>query len=576
MTDLGLTVVRLGPQMWSSIEPGPGNFTWEWLDEVVSLLAAAGQEIVIATPTAAPPRWLARQKPEVLLVGPDGRQRPLGGQHQVCLTSAAYRGEARRITTELVRRYGHHPAVTGWQLHDAIDAGNVRCWCPSCQHAFRQWLQTRYESIDRLNSAWGTMVRSGTYGSFDEVDLPRAVSGGQSPSLLLAHRRFASHQAHSFLAQLADVVRQLSPGRLRIVSVDLNHDEIAVSDSAVGTTLGHRVAPHDVQDPYEVALRHGLVRGGASDAGAWVTELAVGRWEWRRGTIPMAPGALTRWCQQALHHGIHTVLLSRWRAGRYGQEQHHDGLLHHDGSPARPMAEIRGFLEELQRSTAAAVERPRARVAMLYDPADAWALEAGLPVEVTTHREFLRAAHEAASRLGVDVDVLPVDHDLERYELVLLPALHLARPETITMVERLLNRGVTVVMGPRSFVRTEDATWVEVPEPAGLAPRLGARTTASVAGEETRLQPWNCAAGAWTDAYALLEHSDAEVLARYDSGILAGRPAAVRRGNFVALGASSGEAWTQLLAELLRRVPAPAGVERFERLGAIVELDHRS
>ena len=131
------------------------------------------------------------------------------------------------------------------------------------------------------------------------------------------------------------------------------------------------------------------------------------------------------------------------------------------------------------------------------------------------------------------------------------------------------------MLGPRSLVRTEDAAWVDVAEPAGLSARLGARTTAAVEGIEMMVQPWNCSAGPWADAFVLTEHSDAEVIARYDGAELAGRPAAIRRGNLVALGPSSGEAWTQLLAELVRRVPAPAGVELFERFGTKIELDHR-
>jgi beta-galactosidase len=322
-------------------------------------------------------------------------------------------------------------------------------------------------------------------------------------------------------------------------------------------------------------LRHGLVRGATEPGSAWVIELQVGRRHWQQGTLPMAPGELTRWCWQALHHGMHTVLLARWRAGRYGQEQHHGGLLHHDGTRSSSFGEIRDFLDELERASAAVAERPRARAALLYQPDDAWALAAGPPADAVSHRVLLRAAQEAASRLAIDLDVVRPEQSLERYELVLAPALHLAPPETIALIEQLLDRGTTVVLGPRSLVRTEDAAWVEVAEPAGLSNRLGARTSVSVGGLELGLQPWNCDAGPWTDSYTLLDDSDSEVIARYEGGPLAGRPAAVRRGNLIALGASSGEAWTQLLAELLRRVPAPQGVEVFERFGTKIELDHR-
>src|ERR1700710_1115124 len=93
MTDLGLSGVRIGTEMWSGIEPDPDHVEGGWLDEVVGLLSAAGQEIVMATPTAYPPRWLVRARPEMLSVGPDGKQRPAGGHHHVCFSSSAYRLE---------------------------------------------------------------------------------------------------------------------------------------------------------------------------------------------------------------------------------------------------------------------------------------------------------------------------------------------------------------------------------------------------------------------------------------------------------------------------------------------------
>lgn len=59
MAELGLKFVRIGECAWSAIEPDPGRFDWKWLDRAVDVLARAGLQIVMGTPTATIPRHLA-------------------------------------------------------------------------------------------------------------------------------------------------------------------------------------------------------------------------------------------------------------------------------------------------------------------------------------------------------------------------------------------------------------------------------------------------------------------------------------------------------------------------------------
>ena len=42
MVDLGVTYVRIAEFAWSRIEPKRNNFTWNWLDDVIEILGAAG------------------------------------------------------------------------------------------------------------------------------------------------------------------------------------------------------------------------------------------------------------------------------------------------------------------------------------------------------------------------------------------------------------------------------------------------------------------------------------------------------------------------------------------------------
>jgi beta-galactosidase len=282
------------------------------------------------------------------------------------------------------------------------------------------------------------------------------------------------------------------------------------------------------------------------------------------------------WGWQAALHGVDTLLFFRWRAARYGQEQYHAGLLRHDASPDRGLAEAVRLGEELRSADPDLLRRPPAKVALTYAYDDAWAIEIDPHAAGLTHRSLVLAAQEAAARCGQDVDVVDPTADLTGYELVLAPALQLSTPARQSALHAALDAGATVVLGPRSLVKDVDDAWLDEAVPGGLADRLGARVgdaltepTGTVA-----VSPYGCPAGAWTDVFEV-QADDVEVLATYDGGWLTGRPAAVRRGRLAAAGFASAEAWTALLGRLLDVEPAPHGVEVFWRAGRRVEVDWR-
>ena len=579
MRDAGLELVRIGEFAWARYEPVRERWDWGWLDRVLELVQDAGLEVVLGTPTATPPVWLAQERPEVLTLAPDGRRRQAGSRRHTCPTSSAYREESARVVAALAGRYGEHGVVTTWQVDN--EPGNhdsTRCWCDECAQAFRGWLRDRYGTVDALNEAWGTVFWSQVWPSFEAVELPRATVTAHNPALELAHRRFASDQVTAALREQVEQLTALSPGRRLLTNHYLGDAVLDCREVGRLTGLvGHDNYPHGAAGPYDVGFRHDLCRGLADGAAPWVVEQQPGPVNWTPTNPPVPPGQVRLWGWQAALHGVDTLLFFRWRAARSGQEQYHAGLLRHDATPDRGLAEAVRLGEELRTADPGLLHRPAARVALTYAYDDAWALEIDPHAAGLTHRALVVAAQEAASRCGRDVDVVDPAGDLTGYDLVLAPALHLCTPQRLAALTAALDAGATVVLGPRTLVKDADDSWVDEAVPGGLAQRLGARVgdaltepTGSVA-----VAPYGCAAGPWTDVYEV-QADDVQVLATYDGGWLTGRPAAVRRGGLVAAGFASAEAWTALLAQLLGVEPAPAGVEVFERDGRRVEVDWRT
>ncbi|MER7169737.1 beta-galactosidase, partial [Micromonospora sp. NPDC000207] len=67
-----VTLVTVGVFAWSRLEPRPGRYTFDWLDEILDLLHAADIQVALATPTAGPPPWFSQAHPDALPVTADG------------------------------------------------------------------------------------------------------------------------------------------------------------------------------------------------------------------------------------------------------------------------------------------------------------------------------------------------------------------------------------------------------------------------------------------------------------------------------------------------------------------------
>src|SRR5687768_334292 len=116
MATMGLQIVHMGEFAWFTMEPEPGKFQFDWLAECVEMARKHHLEVILCTPTAAPPIWLAEQYPEILPIDEHGTPARFGGRRHYSPTSPALHDAARRIVTALADRFGNDPSVIGWQI----------------------------------------------------------------------------------------------------------------------------------------------------------------------------------------------------------------------------------------------------------------------------------------------------------------------------------------------------------------------------------------------------------------------------------------------------------------------------
>ena len=481
MVECGVSYVRIAEFAWSRVEVTRDQFEFEWLDDAISILGAAGLKVIMCTPTATPPKWLVDEMPDLVAVDENGNPRKWGSRRHYDFSHVGYRNESARITEIFAKRYGKNTNVAAWQADNEYGCHETTVsYSMAARDGFRDWLAQRYQSTDSLNRAWGNVFWSMEVNDFSEVELHNLTVTEPNPSHVLDFRRYASDQVAEFNRIQTKILRKYSPGRdlihnfmghfLEFDHFDVARDlDVASWDSyPIGNLERHFDDPNwkawylRAGDPDMQAFHHDLYRGCSPEKRMWVMEQQPGPVNWAPWNPDPHPGMVRLWSHEAFAHGAEVVSYFRWRQAPFAQEQFHAGLNRPDGSADRGFEEAEQVAKELAALPEANTEK--SKVALLFDYQSIWATEIQPQGEDYDAFVLVRDFYSALRKLGQNIDIVSVNDDLDGYALVVVP--HLLMIDE-TLVGRLEESGAHVVLGPRSGSRTKDH---QIPD--NLAPGL--------------------------------------------------------------------------------------------------------
>ncbi len=168
----GLNTVRVGEFAWSTMEPEEGKYDFSLFREVVDKCKARGISVVMCTPSATPPSWMAHKYPEIF--ASDGvKQAKHGHRRTTCPTNKLYRRFCAEIVEAMAKEFALDENIIGWQIDNEFHAMifGTGCDCPACTDGFRDFLRERYHNdINELNDAWGHYTWSLNFSTFNEID----------------------------------------------------------------------------------------------------------------------------------------------------------------------------------------------------------------------------------------------------------------------------------------------------------------------------------------------------------------------------------------------------------------------
>lgn len=463
--ELGCNAIRIAEFAWHLMEKREGQFDFSFFDHVIERAKARGLSVVMGTPTAAIPAWLAKKHPDILSEFEDGSKRVFGGRHVYCFNSEEMYAASERIVRAMAEHYKDETAIIAWQIdnefgHEDSDV----CWCPRCREAFRAYLREKFHGdIGRLNQTYGTSFWSQEYNDFDEIPLPAPTITTHNPALRLDWERFRSESIVRFAGFQAGLIREIIPDA--VVMHDFpggglgKHVDYAAVSKALDFVAYNNYpvwgGQRDPLPPGEIAFGLDYIRG-LKQQNFWITEAIMGaQGHDVTGFLPR-PDQAKMWAYQSMARGCKSLFFFRYRGGTKGAEQFCSGVLDADNVKRRKFREVQSFFRDI-RQYAAALETPiSSQVAIVYDYDSLAAFRIQRQSVLLDCEAEMKKYHKFFYDRNVPVDVVPADSDLSGYKVLILPQMIVAKPVFQKKLAEFAENGGTVVLTYRDFVKDAD------------------------------------------------------------------------------------------------------------------------
>lgn len=458
MVKAGMNVVRLGEFSWGLCEREEGKYDFAWLRRAMDVMAKAELKIVLGTPTAAPPIWLAQKYPEILPMDENGLPRYEGTRRAYCFNSDKYWEMSKKIIRAMAGVLGDHPNLIAWQIDNGVGRHNTEhSFNPETKRDWQSWLKAKYETIERLNDLMGLRFWGQVVSDWSQVPMPRNAPAPHNPALLTDWRRFSSDTCVAYIKMQADLLHELTPTLpvttgLRAFACGFDYFDMAEAIDFVSIDSDAAIRARSAEVACGIDLLRSLKKNGIKapdgEEGFWVIEQKAGAVNWEEVNSLVRPGGIRLFTYQLLSRGANGVLYFYWRQPRIGSEKFYGGVLTHDGTGRnRTYEEIKQIGEELQRLTPILKgSKVVAEAAILLTFHNHWAIDQ--PRQPNKHfkqREHIQHYYSALHDRNIPVDFVTPNDDLSKYKLVIAPSLHMLSGGEADRLALYVHNGGTLI-----------------------------------------------------------------------------------------------------------------------------------
>ena len=499
---MGLQIVHMGEFAWFQMEPDEGKIQLDWLAECAEMARQRKLDVILCTPTAAPPIWLSQKYPETLPVAADGQLQRFGGRRHYNPLSPTMINATRRIVTALADRFADHPSVIGWQIDNEYSGDFDQS--ATTHNAFQAWLKNKYTTITALNAAWGCQFWNTYYTDFSQILLPpkRPLTYG-NPHHHLDGSRFWSSAIAQFNKVQADILKPRIGARFLTTNfmplhLDLNPAD-TINDLNLMSWDSYPVAGYEkptdqtfrIADPAAISLIHDQM---SSYTGRWaLMELQPGQVNWSGVPVLLYPGAVRLWIWTAFAHGAEFVTTYRFRQPLFGPELWHHGLVGTDGvtpsAGGREFSQSAAEMKRLDRAKLSAqpatfAENPTSKkaksalpfetVGFIFDFDNLWNFTVLPQARRWDYGRLLRTLYGAITRQGMRVQILHPSNPIpQNLKMVVCPAVQMVDDNFISALTHYATNGGHLLLTCRTALMDRTGQIFEGPTASKILPLIG-------------------------------------------------------------------------------------------------------
>ena len=518
MKACGLDAIRIHA-FWASIEPEEGSFVFDQYDRIVEKAAAYDMKIMFTLYLVAAPEWIFEKHPDSRFVSAagtvwdsnQGTDNAQGGWPGLCFDSEPFRLTCENFVRVFTEHYSDNPAILAFDIwHEPTDEAGQGpisywkegyfCYCDHSIRKFRNWLEKKYGSLEKLNQVW-----TRHYSRWDQVQPPRNYGIYTD---WLDWRLFRIDALTDSVQWLNSLVKKYDPKRPTSVHVgiyEMDHPSVSSDYHFKLSGITDRFACSLYETKYAdiTGFTLDLMRSACHNGPFWIGETETGS-----GPMfdligvdldaccfsrPATAKEIFKLSWQMIAGGAKGIFYWGWRPDRSTLESISLGLTERDGELTERTDGLRDFTKVVHEYSSELLEirAPKSRVCILYNIESMIHegiisfMQSGSKM-VFSKRPYYKdvlsffGCYHLCMKNGIQPDILSVEEldngRLSDYELAILPYDVSVRKNSAEKIKEYVQNGGKIISDGLLGFFTDEGWASEVCPPHGLDEVFGLRT----------------------------------------------------------------------------------------------------
>src|ERR1035437_1407358 len=469
MKEAGFTVVRMGHLAWDSYETSDGKFDFAWFDKVMNLMNDAGIKVIMDIALHPAPIWLHTKFPSIDVVDANGNKLYPNHRYMDDVGDPDYQKYALRFTDSISNHYKNYPALLAFGIDNESGDGPIS-YSETVKQRFIVWLQKKYATVEKLNTAWASQRWSRRINMFNEIGLPQSGYVTGAPERVLDFRRFISDEVNNLLLKVLNKVNANAPHILTC-------------------TNAWFFSPLKYFDWSEIAYSGKMNRGGegfysgntlVTNYGVMNALFSISRiqfeskepfWCSEFTTMTAVPNSIRKSAYAALLYGNQMVCGWTWQSMHAGEEQYLEGMVDWDGIPNRKYDEYKKIATEFEKIGKYFPYKVQSEVGLAFSFPSQIA-SSSFPEQ---QENQLQACFNLFYYRNMDARVVEISRSSLNYKLLIVPGVTVMDETTATKIRDFVKYGGTVIMTSNSAVVDETGKIFASTRPGRLSDVFGIR-----------------------------------------------------------------------------------------------------